>query len=79
MEPGFLGVKEYQKKYDGTQCVFIETAHPVKFLDVVEPVIKKTIDYPEQIMSVIHKTKKATFISSYSELKSFLLRNTSND
>ena len=76
---GFLGVKEYQKKNDGTQCVFLETAHPVKFLDVVEPVIKKTIDYPEQIMSVIHKTKKATFITSYSELKSFLLRKTSND
>ena len=50
---GFLGVKEYQKKYDGKQCVFIETAHPVKFLDVVEPVINKTIAYPK------HSAKRA--------------------
>jgi len=76
---GYLGVKKDQLKYPDAQYVFVETAHPVKFLDVVEPVIDKSIEFPEQIKSVIHNTKKATFITSYSELKSFLLRKTSYD
>ena len=70
---GYLGCKQYQKNHRDTQCIFLETAHPVKFLNVVEPVIEKTIPYPSQIKSVIDKTKKATFINTYDELKSFLL------
>ncbi len=72
---GYLGAKKYQEKHQDTLCVFLETAHPVKFLDVVEPVIEKSIEYPPQIQAVINKTKEATFITSYSELKSFLLDN----
>ncbi|HBK72140.1 MAG TPA: threonine synthase [Flavobacteriaceae bacterium] len=70
---GYLGAKKYLKKYPNTQCVFLETAHPVKFLDVIEPVINKIIDYPPQIKAIIGKTKVATSISTYDELKSFLL------
>jgi len=70
---GYLGAKKYQEKYQDTQCVFLETAHPVKFLDVIEPVIHKIIDYPTQIKAVIDKTKVATLVSTYDELKSFLL------
>ncbi|MCL4130348.1 UNVERIFIED_CONTAM: hypothetical protein GTU68_066575 [Idotea baltica] len=72
---GYLGSKSYLEKNQDTQCIFLETAHPVKFLDVVEPVINKTIDYPTQIKNVINKTKHATFITNYEELKSFLLNN----
>jgi len=71
---GYLGLKEYNLPSD-SNGIFLETAHPVKFLDVVEPVIGKTIEYPEQILAVINKQKKATYINSYSELKSFLLDN----
>ncbi len=71
---GYLGLKEYLKNSTDAQGIFMETAHPVKFLDVVEPVIKKRITYPSQIEAVIHKEKKATFISSYDELKAFLLK-----
>ena len=31
------------------KVVFFETAHPVKFLDVIEPVINKKIKFPDQI------------------------------
>jgi len=72
---GYLGCRQYQKENQDTLCIFLETAHPVKFLDVVEPVIEKSIDFPTQIQAVMGKTKEATFISSYSELKSFLLDN----
>jgi len=71
---GYLGIKTYQQKNPNTQCVFLETAHPVKFLDVVEPVINKSIEYPDQIKTVIDKKKEAKLISTYNELKSFLLR-----
>jgi threonine synthase len=70
---GYLGLKECRKDDESTG-IFLETAHPVKFLDVVEPVIEQNIEYPPQIESVVHKTKEALMISSYDELKSFLLR-----
>ncbi len=70
---GYLGLEVFLKGKSDWQGIFLETAHPVKFLDVVEPVIRKKIDYPEQILAVIDKEKKAGLISSYDELKSFLL------
>lgn len=72
---GYLGCKAYLKNNEDAHCVFLETAHPTKFLDVVEEVIKEKQPLPEQIQSVIHKTKVATKIGSYNELKSFLLKN----
>ena len=71
---GYLGIKEQQVEGDNTQYIFLETAHPVKFLDVVEPVIKKTIPYPTQIEGIMHREKKAISISTYDELKDFLLK-----
>ena len=71
---GYLGLKKHRLDKD-TLGIFLETAHPIKFLDVVEPVINKTLPYPPQIKDVIHKTKKAKSISDYGELKSFLLNN----
>ncbi|MGG6231203.1 threonine synthase [Tenacibaculum sp. SDUM215027] len=67
---GYLGLKKYglQNEFG----IFLETAHPVKFLDVVEDVLNVTIDIPPQIVSVIDKQKEATKINSYEDLKSFL-------
>ena len=70
---GYLGLKEYMKTHPNCQGIFLETAHPVKFLEVIEPVIKQTIKYPPQIELVINKKKNATFIRTYDELKSSLL------
>ncbi len=70
---GYLGLKKYQEVHKNTSGIFLETAHPVKFLEVVEPVIGKTIDFPEQIKEVMNKNKEAQFISNYGELKEFLL------
>ncbi len=70
---GYLGLKQFLKDHPNTQGIFLETAHPVKFLEVVEPVIDKKIELPKQIQEVIDKTKEALFIRDYSELKQFLL------
>jgi threonine synthase len=70
---GYLGLKKYLKDHKG-QGLFLETAHPVKFLDVVEPVLGETIEYPQQIKDVIDKEKIAIEISTYEELKKYLLQ-----
>lgn len=70
---GYLGCKAYLKDNPNAHCVFLETAHPTKFLDVVEAVIKQKQPLPPQIEVVMDKTKVATKISTYDDLKTFLL------
>ena len=71
---GYLGCKDYLKINLDAHCVFLETAHPTKFLDVVEEVIRENIELPQQILKVMDKKKKATPISTYDDLKAFLLK-----
>ena len=70
---GYLGCKEYLEEHSDAHCVFLETAHPTKFLDVVEDVIKEKQPLPEQIQSVMGKQKESVVISTYNDLKAFLL------
>lgn len=70
---GYLGLESFRKDKPDWQGIFLETAHPVKFLEVIEPVIKQKIDYPPQILEVINKTKKSLKISEYNELREYLL------
>lgn len=72
---GYLGLKKYQENHPDTYGIFLETAHPVKFLDVVEETIKKTLDIPPQIQKVMEKEKKSIRIKNYVELKGYLLGN----
>ncbi len=69
---GYLGSKEYQKENPNDLCIFLETAHPVKFLDVVENTLKIKVAIPEQIKSVINKEKSAIKVSNYNDLKNYL-------
>ena len=50
---GYLGCKSYREKNPAAQTIFLETAHPTKFLDVVEAVIPEKIALPPQIQAVI--------------------------
>lgn len=70
---GYLGCKAYLKENPTAHCVFLETAHPTKFLEVVEAVIKEKQPLPEQIQAVMGKDKVAVEISNYEDLKAFLL------
>lgn len=70
---GYLGLKKYQESHPDTYGIFLETAHPVKFLDVVEDTIRDNIALPESIIAVMNKKKKSVQISQYQELKDFLL------
>lgn len=70
---GYLGAKKYLENNDA-HVVFLETAHPTKFLDVVEDVIDKTLPLPSQIEAVMDKEKVSIEVSSYDDLKAFLLK-----
>ncbi|NRD22426.1 threonine synthase [Winogradskyella litoriviva] len=70
---GYLGAKKYLENNDA-HVVFLETAHPTKFLDVVEEVIEKSVPLPPQIEAVMDKEKVAIKASSYEDLKAFLLK-----
>jgi threonine synthase len=70
---GYLGAKTYLENNDA-HVVFLETAHPTKFLDVVEDVIEKSVPLPPQIEAVMDKEKVAVSVDSYEGLKGFLLR-----
>ena len=70
---GYLGCKSYREKNPAAQTIFLETAHPTKFLDVVEAVIPEKIALPTQIQAVIEKEKSAIFVEDYSQFKTFLL------
>ena len=70
---GYLGLKKYQQNHPNTYGIFLETAHPVKFLDIVEDTIRENIDLPDKIAKIMDKKKKAIAISTYDELKNYLL------
>ncbi len=68
---GYLGLQTYGLS-ENEIGIFLETAHPVKFLDVVEETLPVRIEIPTQIQKVMDKEKVAIQISSYEELKAFL-------
>jgi threonine synthase len=69
---GYLGLKKELQKHENAIGIFLETAHPIKFLDVVEPALGITLPIPTQIESVLDKEKVSVKIGSYEELKTFL-------
>jgi threonine synthase len=68
---GYLGLKKYGLKTNEFG-IFLETAHPVKFLDVVEETLTVNVEIPPQIKEVMSKEKVSILISNYQELKNFL-------
>lgn len=70
---GYLGLQKYMKKHPETQGVFLETAHPIKFRDVVEETLGVTLDIPEQIQHVLGKKQEKTALKDYAAFKEYLL------
>lgn len=70
---GYLGLKKHGLK-ENEFGVFLETAHPVKFLDVVEETLPVKVEIPEQIKKVINNTKVALKAATYQDLKAYLMK-----
>lgn len=72
----YLGIKAYNKKNPQKNIVsiFLETAHPAKFADIVEPIIEKQIKIPHRLATHLKKKKSAKKISTkFEELKKILI------
>ncbi len=71
---GYLGLKEYlNEQKEDLYGVFLETAHPVKFLDSVNKTLKLEVEIPERLKDTLAKEKVSVPIKDYSELKAYLL------
>ena len=72
---GYLSLDRHLRENAGSRGLFVETAHPVKFYDVVEPLIGEKIPLPPSVAVIIDKEKVATKMEvDYSFLKAFLLK-----
>ncbi|SNR39314.1 threonine synthase [Maribacter sedimenticola] len=71
---GYLGLRKYQEQHPNVYGIFLETAHPVKFLDVVEDTLTEKLEIPSQILRVMGKNKASIKISTYQDLKQYLKR-----
>lgn len=70
----FNALQQYLSNHAGDKGIFLETAHPVKFYDVVEPIIQQKVAIPEAIKGIMSKKKESILMTpSYNMLKEYLL------
>ena len=69
----YLGLKKYLLNDPKAVGVFLETAHPIKFLDTVQNALGMKIKIPEHILKLKKKKKEKIAIKDYKQLKRFLL------
>lgn len=71
-----LGALKYFQEHSNSDatCIFLATAHPSKFLDIVEPVIQKKIPVPENLAKLLDLPKKAKQLSTgFEDFKAYLM------
>ncbi len=71
---GYLAAKnQIASDRKASHCVVLSTAHPVKFRDVIEPLIAEEIEVPERLLKWLKREKKSVAIGSqFEEFKSYL-------
>ncbi len=71
----YIALENYLNNQSGDKGIFLETAHPVKFYDVVEPVINEMVPVPESIKLQLKLEKKSIKIKAGpEELKAYLMQ-----
>tara|TARA_Y100001970_G_scaffold134911_2_gene166073 strand:+ start:74561 stop:75859 length:1299 start_codon:yes stop_codon:yes gene_type:complete len=70
-----LGILKYKKKYfEKFNQIFLGTAHPGKFSDVVNPIINDSVKLPERLQKVLSLEKKSILLNNdYDEFYDYLL------
>ena len=63
-----------ERKNDNEKGIFLATAHPAKFKEVVESCIGKTIEIPERLSEFMRQPKQSIFLpNDFDRLKNMLL------
>ncbi|MEL6390545.1 MAG: threonine synthase [Bacteroidota bacterium] len=74
---GFLAAKDFQKQNPGCHVIILETAHPAKFLPVMNPILGE-IDIPDRLAQLSSLKKTATPMSKdYAAFRTWILRRAS--
>jgi threonine synthase len=72
---GYLGLKDFMAENPGYVGVFLETAHPGKFRDVVEDALNEKLVLPDRLAAFLEGEKKVLSMGkSFEEFKGFLDR-----
>jgi len=70
----YSALQKYLKSHHHQKGLILETAHPVKFYDVVEPVINEKIPIPKSVEGILSKEKVSTLMEpGFEKFKEFLL------
>ena len=74
---GFLGLKKYLNNNSNNNVgIFLGTAHPSKFSDIIKPIINREIKTPHRLKKMINREKRSIKIkNSFSEFSDYLLSN----
>ena len=71
---GYAALRKYLSEHNNSSGIVLETAHPVKFYDVVEPIIKQAVPMPAPVNKLLTLKKKSIKMrGDYEELKDYLL------
>ena len=73
---GYLGLKKYQEETQTpVSGIFLETAHPAKFMDVVEGVLQQPIAIPPTLQKFMKGKKQSIALGNgFEEFKTFLMK-----
>jgi len=70
----YFALQNYLNTHPEEGGYILETAHPVKFYNVVEPVIQKKVSVPESVKSILEKEKQSIEMEpDFQLLKQYLL------
>jgi threonine synthase len=72
---GFIALLRYLNAHPTKKGIFLETAHPSKFYDVIEPVIHQQVEMPDGIKVLLKQKKNTTKMNANDNdgLRSLLL------
>ena len=71
---GYSALEKYLQEDNTVKGIFLETAHPVKFYDVVEPIIEQPVSIPGSIEYLLKEKKQSVKMEvKYDLLKDYLL------
>ena len=71
---GYLGLKKYMREVrSDVTGMFLETAHPAKFKEVVDETLGKAIEIPATLQKFLNRSKQTRPMSAeFTDFKKFL-------
>ncbi|MDB5271063.1 MAG: threonine synthase [Hymenobacter sp.] len=70
----YTALRRYQAQHAGAAGLILATAHPVKFPDVVEPILGRAIALPAVVQALQGRAKRSVPLAvNYEDLKAYLM------